>query len=249
MAAATQADGFLTLPAELQVKIYGYVLAGAPKVPGPGNLALYASLLLSCKKVASDFEYEWVKYYNARLQDIARGSCFRPLPVKQYGHAAHLRILVTQPGLGPYIYAVPDFMEMTRFYTLRLSYLAHGLTVNQFFSSMQVLQLEALQSGVASSGVTPRVDFRKQEIHCSSKPVSERQHSQNGQHGSPSDHVRCLTLESIPHEIRDQIMRHVLPENPTMEQLCDLLDKFNVSSMVWGDILYHAAGVRLLRFW
>ena len=66
MAAATQPDGFLTLPAELQVKVYKYVLAAAPKAPGPGNLAPYAGLLLSCKKVAFDFEYEWAKHYNAR---------------------------------------------------------------------------------------------------------------------------------------------------------------------------------------
>ncbi|KAI4945107.1 hypothetical protein J4E91_008084 [Alternaria rosae] len=58
MATTTQSDGFLTLPAELQVKIYGYVLAAARKAPGPGNLALYAGLLLSCKKVASDFDQE-----------------------------------------------------------------------------------------------------------------------------------------------------------------------------------------------
>ncbi|KAI4931304.1 hypothetical protein J4E85_003894 [Alternaria conjuncta] len=83
MAAATQPDGFLTLPAELQVKVYKYVLAAAPKAPGPGNLAPYAGLLLSCKKVASDFEYEWAKHYNARLQHIVENTCFHPLPVKQ----------------------------------------------------------------------------------------------------------------------------------------------------------------------
>jgi len=248
MAAATQPDGFLTLPAELQVKIYEYVLTATPRAPGPGNLAPYAGLLLSCKKVASDFEYEWAKYYNARLQHIVKNTCFRPLPVKQYEHAARLRISVTQPGPGPLIYEVPDFMEMTRFYTLRLSYPAHSLTVDQFVSSGQALQLEALQSGVASSGAFPRVDFRAQEIHCSSKPIFERQHSQNSQHGSQSDHVRRLTLESIPHEIRDQIWYHALSESPTMEQICDLLDVFNNSPMIQGHLVYRAFGDRWFRF-
>ncbi|KAH6865146.1 hypothetical protein BKA58DRAFT_472288 [Alternaria rosae] len=249
MATTTQPDGFLTLPAELQVEIYGYILAAALKAPGPGNLALYAGLLLSCKKVASDFEYEWVKYYNARLQHIVKDTFFRPLPVKRYGHAAHLRILVTHPGPGRHVYEVPAFMEMTRFYTLRLSYPAHGLTIDQFFSSDQALQLEALQSGVASSGATSRVDFRAQKIHCSSKRIAERQHPQYGQHGSLSDDGQRLILESIPYEIRTQIMEHVLPENPTMEQLCDSLDKFNKSSMMWQDLLYHAVGIRWLMFW
>jgi len=253
MAAAIQPDSFLSLPAELQVKVYKYVLAAAPKAPGPGNLATYAGLLLSCKKVASDFEYEWARYYNARLQHIVKNTCFRPLSVKQYGHAVHLRILVTQPGPGPgpYIYDVrapPDFMEMTRFYTLRLPYPACGLTVDQFLSTGQALQLEALQSGAASSGVFPRVDFRAQEIHCSSKPIFERQHSQSIQHGSQSDHVRRLTLESIPAEIRDQIWYHVLSEGPTMEQICDLLDVFNKSPMIQGHIVYHAFGDRWFRF-
>jgi len=247
MAAATQPDGFLTLPAELQVKIYEYVLAAAPKTPGPGNLALYAGLLLSCKKVASDFEYEWAKYYNARLQHIVKNTCFRPLPVKQYGHATRLRISVTQPGPGLLNYEVPHFMEMTRFYTLRLSYPAHSLTVDQFLSSGQALQLKALQSEVASSGAFPRVDFRAQEIHCSSTPIFERQHSQNSQHGSQSDHVRRLTLESIPYEIRDQIWYHVLSESPTMEQICDLLDVFNTSPMIQRHLMYCAFGDRLFR--
>ncbi|KAI4639973.1 hypothetical protein J4E93_008772 [Alternaria ventricosa] len=250
MAATTQPDGFLALPAELQVKIYGYVLAAAPKTPGPGNLALYAGLLLSCKKVASDFEYEWAKYYNARLQHIVKNTCFRPLPVKQYGHAARLRISVTQPGPGPYVYEVrapPDFMEMTRFYTLRLFYPARSLTVEQFLSSGQALQLEVLRSGVASSGGFPRVDFRAQEIHCSCTPIYERQHSQNSQNGSSSDHVRRLTLESIPYEIRDQIWYHVLSESPTMEQICDLLDVFNDSPMIQDHLMYGAFGDRLFR--
>jgi len=253
MAAATQPDGFLTLPAELQVKVYKYVLAAAPKAPGPGNLAPYAGLLLSCKKVAFDFEYEWAKHYNARLQHIVENTCFHPLPVKRYVHAAHLRILVTQPrpDPGPYIYEVrapPDFMEMTRFYTLRLPYPARSLTVDQFLSTGQALQLQALQSGVASSGVFSRVDFRAQEIHCSSKPVFERQHSQSSQHGSQSDHVRRLTLESIPDEIRDQIWYHVLSEGPTMEQICELLDVFNNSPMIQGHIVYRAFGDRWFRF-
>lgn len=195
--------GLLGLFVEMVVSILNHGLryfsferSAARIAPSPGNLALYAGLLLSCKKVASNFKYEWVKYYNARLQHIVKDTCFRPLPVERYGHAAHLRILVTHPGPGRHVYEVPAFMEMTRFYTLRLSYPAHGLTVAQFFSSDQALQPEALQSGVASSGATSRVDFRAQEIHCSSTPISERQHSQYGQHGSLSDHGWRLTLES-----------------------------------------------------
>jgi hypothetical protein len=225
MAAVTPPAGFLSLPAELHIRIYKYVLAAVPKGPSPDNLAPYAGLLLSCKKVASDFEYEWAKDYNARLQQIIKDTDLRPLPIRQYGHAAHLLILVTRPEQVSQGRKVPDLREMTRSYTMRLCYPTQALSAHGFFGSPQPYHLMDLRPELAYIGVVSRINFRTRKIYCLSRPPLEL----------TSFHLGTLT--TLPWEIRLQIAQHMLPENPTTEQLCDALEKWNQSTLMWRHLL------------
>jgi hypothetical protein len=90
-------SGSFDLPAELQLEVYKHILADVSDHPSPRELAPYASLLLSCKEIYYNFEYEWVKDFNEFLPSLVAGSVFRILPVKSFSDAGYIRIIRTTP--------------------------------------------------------------------------------------------------------------------------------------------------------
>jgi hypothetical protein len=82
---------FLSLPTELQVKIYSHILHDVIiEDPKPQHYAAYSGIILSCKKILHDFEHEWAKVWNNFLVDIAAGSVLRPVTVERFTESKNI---------------------------------------------------------------------------------------------------------------------------------------------------------------
>jgi hypothetical protein len=149
------------------------------------------------------------------------------LPIKKYCHAAHLRVLVTQPRLLPTGFKVLDLTETKRFFILRLSDPAQGLTAHELFSFIQFRHLEALQLAVGRTRSVSCIDFRTQELRCVSRPSLEQVFWLN----------EPRILYSLPGKIFAQIFREALSENATAEELCNLSSVWDQSSHIWDVFL------------
>ncbi|KAH5267801.1 hypothetical protein HBI46_038320 [Parastagonospora nodorum] len=64
---AETTDGFLGLPTELRLQIYGYIADTVP-IPTSSTMEPYQGLILSCRQVYHEFESEAVKSVNQFLK-------------------------------------------------------------------------------------------------------------------------------------------------------------------------------------
>ncbi|KAH5699303.1 hypothetical protein HBI44_074090 [Parastagonospora nodorum] len=64
---AETTDGFLGLPTELRLQIYGYIADTVP-IPTSSTMEPYQGLVLSCRRVYHEFESEAVKSVNQFLK-------------------------------------------------------------------------------------------------------------------------------------------------------------------------------------
>ncbi|KAH3953687.1 hypothetical protein HBH53_027980 [Parastagonospora nodorum] len=85
---------FFAYPAEIQVKIYAYLLGEVSDKPIPQLLEPYSGIILSCKKSRNDFEHEWAKVFNNFVSRTLGGSDLRAMPVKLFHNAHHVLYLV-----------------------------------------------------------------------------------------------------------------------------------------------------------
>jgi hypothetical protein len=139
MSCPTQTEGFLALPTELQPEVYKYILAGVAGDPSPRELAPYAGLLLSCKEIYANFEYERVKTLNIFLQALLANTRSRILPIKNFHDAAHICIICSSlsspmSSSKPYL-AVEKLANTLRRFTVRLgdTFEVHNGSVYGFF--------------------------------------------------------------------------------------------------------------------
>lgn len=85
---------FFNLPAELQIKVYDYILDNVSDKPMPQSLEPYSAIILSCKKIKNHFEHEWAKVFNTFVSEFLEGSGLRFMPVKTLCDAQHMRYIV-----------------------------------------------------------------------------------------------------------------------------------------------------------
>jgi hypothetical protein len=148
---------FFDLPAELRVNIYERVLVNCTdgqNAPTPISLEQYHGLILACKQVKREFEYECVKAFNVWLLEAADMSRIQPstppsnasLRDAQHVHLTFSEISAFAPTEG-----LTKLVAKLASFTLRpdTTFLTNDNdTVTQFIASRKKIILEWLKQEV-----------------------------------------------------------------------------------------------------
>ena len=193
---------FLSLPAELRIQIYNYLLPTdfhgdiieyILHVPDEQFSTLpilteHFGFILSCKQIYSEFEAEWCTATNKLLDSLTQGTVLHPTHVAKYSDISPLEVSVTyDPTLDGFLElktcssrkAMPLLAKCAHSLTLTLdnTFPPHDGTLRRFYMSPQHRLLREFEHTIATQS---RIDYwdmtllvRPTRTPCTYKRVSE----------------------------------------------------------------------------
>ena len=242
----TTLNGFPRLPAELRIKIYEQILRDVNGKPTLRALYPYRGLILSCKQVKEDFEYEWAKLFNRLVAKALDGCELSVSPVASLQDAAHVTCIaslhLSSPSLDCRASAFTALATIFTKVTLRLdaTWPNYGNTVRDFLLSLQYEFFDSMRYEVRR--LNPRSDVRID--HSLPGLVTTQNTVVDNQSQAPSG----FNFPGLYTEVQIMIYRELGKHCGTLEQLeeCGTGSLLNTNSdleycfreEVWGRYRY-----------